>query len=267
MNYLFNKEEGPRMGRMLFFLVFVVALYFGMKFINQIKTFGTIGNSPKDATTVDVSGEGIAYAVPDVATVDFDVEAKGKTVAIAQDLVTARINETLDFLAKSNIAKTDIQTTNYSSNPEYSTPCPGNNPCKNPSVPQIIDYAVTQNVSVKIRDTSTSGAIVDGLGAIGVTGIDGPNFSVDNPDAVQAQAKQKAIDDARQKAVVLAGQLGVHLGKIIRFSDQSAPGPIMYDAKAMMGTAGSAVDAPSVSSLPTGQNKYVSDVVISYEIY
>lgn len=254
------------MGRMLFLLVSVVVLYFGMKFINEIKTFGTIGATPKDMTTIDISGEGEAYAIPDVATINFSVEAKGKTVAIAQNLVTGRINETLDFLAKSNIDKKDIQTTNYSSNPEYSTPCTnGSTTCKNPTTPTILDYVVTQNVSVKLHDTTVSGSIVDGLGTIGVTSIDGPNFSVNDPDAVKADAKQKAIDDARQKALVLAKQLGVHLGKIVRFSDQSNPMPMMYDAKAMSVSGG--MGAPAVSSLPTGQNKYVSDVTISYEIY
>jgi len=259
------------MGKMLMLLVFVVAVYFGMKFINQVKTFGTIGVSPKEAMTIDSAGEGDSYAIPDVSTISYAVEAKGKTAQIAQNLVIDRINKSLSFLEGSSIDKKDIQTVNYSTYPEYSTPCVEGNkkPCpKQPATPEIIDYDVNQSVTVKIRDTNIVGKIVEGLTAVGVSGIVGPNFSVDNPDAVKALAKQKAIDDAKQKAVVLAGQLGLHLGKIIRFNDQSNPTPVMYSAKAnMAGLGGDAPEAADSNSMPAGQSKYVSNVIITYEVY
>ena len=266
MENFFNKEQASRMGKLLLVLVFFVSIYFGMKFINQVKTFSTIGTAPKDAMTVDVSGQGEAYAVPDVATVTFNVAAKGKTIAIAQDLVNQRVNQAMDFLSKSKIEKKDIQTTDYSANPEYTNPCGGYGvACNGNEVPKLIDYSVSETVTVKVRDTSVSGAIVDGIGALGVSGLYGPSFSVDNPDAVQASAKQKAIDDAKTKATVLAKQLGLHLGKIVRFNDGGAgsPVPMMYSAKAMDSAVGSAGGA----AIAEGQNKYQSNVTITYEIY
>ena len=241
--------------------------YFGMKFINEVKTFQTVGVTPSQAATIDVSGEGDASAVPDVATITFSVEAQGKTVAVAQNLVSIRINQALDFLKQSGIDTKDIQTTNYNAYPEYSNPCGPNMVCPQTSsqVAQIISYRASENVSVKIRDTSVSGKIIDGLGAVGITGISGPDFSVENPDAVQAQAKQKAIDDAKEKAEILAKQLGVHLGKIVRFSGDASGGgimPMMYDAKSSMAGA-----AAPTSVLPSGQNKYTANVTITYEIY
>ncbi len=269
MQNLFDKEGANRMGKMLFCLIVVVALYVGMKFVNQVKTFGTIGVAPEQVMTIDASGEGSAVAVPDIATINFNVEAKGKTVATAQELVNTRVNQAMDFLKQSNIDTKDIQTTNYNSYPEYSNPCVGsyNAPCPvvSPSVSQVVDYDVSQNVTVKIRKTDAVGAIVDGLGKVQVSGISGPSFTVDNPDAVKAEAKQKAIDDAKAKAVTLASQLGLHLGKIVRFSDSgNSPTPIMYDTKAMVAGA----SAPSTeANLSTGQSTYTSDVVITYEIY
>ena len=267
MEKFFNNEDMFRMGKMVMILVLFLSLYFGMKFINEVKTFQTVGVTPSQAATIDVSGEGDASAVPDVATITFSVEAQGKTVAVAQNLVSIRINQALDFLKQSGIDTKDIQTTNYNAYPEYSNPCGPNMVCPQTSsqVAQIISYRASENVSVKIRDTSVSGKIIDGLGAVGITGISGPDFSVDNPDAVQAQAKQKAIDDAKEKAELLAKQLGVHLGKIVRFSGDVGGGimPMAYDMKA--GAVGGAI-APT-SALPSGQNKYSANVTITYEIY
>ena len=269
MQNFFDKEESSRMGKLLSLLVFVVILYFGMKFINQIKTYGMIGVSPKEATTIDVAGEGISYALPDVATISFNVEAKGKTVAVAQDIVNTRVNTAMEFLAQSNIDKKDIQTVNYNSYPEYSNPCVGNYgvvcPSK-PGTPTILEYDVTQAVTIKVRDLTAASKVIDGLGVIGVSAISGPDFSVDNPDTVKSDAKQKAIDDAKQKAIALASQLGMHLGKIVHFNDQSNPMPIMYAAKAETAGAASGVASDS-TNLPSGQNKYVSDVTITYEVY
>lgn len=253
------------MGKMLTLVVIFLSLYLAMKFVNEVKTYSTIGETPSQ-TTIDVSGNGDASATPDIATISFTVEAQGKTVAVAQNLVSIRINQALDFLKNSNVDTKDIQTTNYDAYPMYSDPCNGNALCvsKNSNVPQIISYRASENVSVKIRSIDTVGKIVDGLGAAGITGISGPNFSLDNPDQVMADAKQKAIDDAKQKAKVLAKQLGVHLGKIVRFSEGGGNAvPMMYDAKAM--TAGSTASESSV--LPSGQSKYSSGVTITYEIY
>ena len=266
MDNFFTKEQSSRMGKMLLVLVFFIAIYFAMKFVNQVKTFSTIGMNPKDATTIDVSGDGEAYAIPDVATITFNVSGKGPTIAVAQTTVDQRVNQAMDYIAKQNVAKADIQTTDYSANPEYSTPCNGYGvPCPATDVAKILDYEVSETVTVKVRDTSAAGTIVDGIGAIGVSGLTGPSFTVDNPDAVQASAKQKAIDDAQAKAQVLAKQLGLHLGKIVRFTDggTSTPMPMMYAAKTMdaMGAV-----APS-ANLAAGQNKYDSNVTITYDVY
>ena len=119
-------------------------------------------------------------------------------------------------------------------------------------------------MTVKIRDTSKVGAIVDGLGAAGATGLSGPNFTVDDMDAVNATARAAAIKDAQSKADILAKQLGVRLVRIVHYSDSSATPvyPMAYAAKSV-GMDAAAVPAPEIS---VGQNKYTSNVTITYEI-
>ena len=101
------------------------------------------------------------------------------------------------------------------------------------------------------------------LGTTGATNLSGPNFSIDNPDALQMQARKIAIDDAKTKAQALAKDLGVSLGKIESFSDNNI-NPVMYDAKAMNLSAAVPAAAPAV--IPKGQNTITSDVTITYEI-
>ena len=106
---------------------------------------------------------------------------------------------------------------------------------------------------------------MQGLGATGVSNLSGPNFTIDDEDGLKAQARKKAIDDAREKAEALAEDLGVRLGRIASFSEGGGYGAPMYYGKDMMAeqsAAGNAVRA----ELPKGENTISSDVTITYEI-
>ena len=74
---------------------------------------------------------------------------------------------------------------------------------------------------------------MQGLGTTGVSDLSGPNFAIDKEDALKAEARKKAIDDAKKKAEVLAKDLGVSLGKITSFNE-SGNYPIMYEKNSMM---------------------------------
>ncbi len=268
MHQYFTQEEGKRMARIVFVLVAIVALYFGMKFINEVKTYGTIGIAPSDVNTIDVTGEGTAYAVPNVATESFTVQDQEATVALAQSSVNTKVAAALAFLKKQGVADADVTTTGYSAYPDYSSPCQGTACPIAPAAvgttsnPQVVGYTVSQSVSVKIRNVANAGAIVTGLGTAGATGLDGPTYTVDDPTAIEDQARTKAIDAAEAKAQTLAKELGVRIVRITHYSESTngnpSPSPMMYAA------ASGAVS--SEAQLPSGQNEYTSDVTVTYEI-
>lgn len=266
MDNFFDKRSASQMGKVFLFLGIVAVLYVGMKFVNETKKFTTGGQDISQVSTIDVSGTGTAFAVPDVASESFTVQQKSATVHDAQTTVTEKVKNAVNFLKTSGIAEKDIQTTNYSAYPEYTypTPCSDKGCLSVNTTPRLVGYTVTETITVKIRDTSKTGAVVDGLGALGVTGLSGPDFAVDNPDAINAQARKLAIENAEQKAKVLAHDLGVSIVRVVRFSENQGGGyPMPMYAKTDMAT-GSA--APETSVVPAGQSKYVSNVTVTYEI-
>ena len=267
MNNFFDQRDSHRMGRIVFFLGLVLVLYMGMKFVNETKKFSLGDGDITKVSTIDVSGTGVAFAIPDVASESFTVEQKSPTVHDAQTTVASKVTDIVAFLKTAGIAESDVQTTNYSAYPEYNYPvpctdrvCPANS-----TPPKLLGYTVSEMVTVKIRDTGSVGKVVDGLGALGVTGLSGPDFTVDNVDVVNASARAKAIADAKSKAGILARDLGIDLVRIVRFSENNAGGyAVPMFAKADMSMGGSA-PVPT-SQLPAGQNKYTSNVTITYEI-
>ena len=132
-----------------------------------------------------------------------------------------------------------------------------------PTESKVIGYTASQTVTVKVRNLDNVGSIVTALGSAGVSNISGPDFTIDNPDAVQAQARALAIADARNQAGTLAHDLGVQIVRVVSYSENGSryPGPVMMAAESSAG--GKASVTPSV---PVGQNDVVVDVSVTYEI-
>jgi uncharacterized protein YggE len=263
MEKFFEKDDAMKMGKLFLLVAFVIALLVGMKFINEVKRFGSIGTAPTASNTIDVTGVGEAFAIPDVATAGFSVMQKAKTVAEAQSVVTTKVDAAIAFLKSAGVEEKDIKTADYSAYPEYNYPVCRDVNCS--QQPVLTGYTVNQAVTVKIRNTENVGKIVEGLGSAGVTGLTGPDFTVDNLDEVQAEARREAIAEAQERAEELAKDLGVRLVRIVRFSESTggAYPQAPYYTKDSLGMGGAENAAPQV---PAGENKYISNVVITYEI-
>ena len=120
-----------------------------------------------------------------------------------------------------------------------------------------------QTTTVKVRDTAKAGDLLTGVGTKGATEVSGLNFTFDDPNKLQDDARGKAIADAKTKADELAKQLGVRLVRIISFNENGGgyPGPMYSKVIGMGGDV--AQSAPEIS---VGQNKVTSNVSVTYEI-
>lgn len=250
--------------RALVTFLIIVTAYFGVKIVSEIRSYSDF--SDKTERTISLSGHGEVKAVPDIANIYFTISKDAKTVKEAQALVAEVEKSSLNLLKTENkILDKDIKTSNASFYPKYeyrySRPCPTYN-C--PANNIIIGYTASESITVKVRNTDDVGKIMQGLGTLGVTDLSGPNFSIDNEDQLKADARKKAIDDAKEKAETLAKDLGIRLGKITSFTDSGnyPTPPMMYSAKA------EALDnrATGSAELPKGENTISSDVTITFEI-
>lgn len=231
----------------------------------SLLTLKKLSEPSANAHTIVVTGEGEAFATPDVATFNFTVSADAKTVGEAQDTVTTKVNSILDALKNLGIADKDIRTTDYSVYPKYTyqpTVCTTNYCPPSRQVPD--GYTVSHSVTVKVRQTADAGQALAVAGARGATNISSLTFTVDDPDQLTATARDQAVQKAYAKAKALAKSLGVHLGRVVDFNESSAS-PWIYPMtlKSDVGMGGSEATAPNI---PTGQNKITSNVTITYEI-
>ena len=242
-------------------------------FFANVKEYGYIGRDVNAQTTITVTGEGDAYAVPDIASVSYTITQEAKTVAEARGVVDAKMKIIHQFLTKSGVEEKDIKA-NYSFYPKYEwqekrIEC-NSYPCIQPPGRQILTgYEVSEAVDVTIRgidkDADKAGTIIGGLADNGATNLSGPNFMLEHSDGKQGEARKMAIDKANTKADELARELGVSLVRIVSFNE-GANYPMMYGGGVMMKAMSADVVAPEAANIPAGQNKYTSNVTIVYEI-
>jgi uncharacterized protein YggE len=239
-------------------------------FATAMKEYKYIGRDVNAQTTITVSGDGEAFAAPDIAVVAFAVMQDAKTPVEARKIVDEKMLKIQAFLTSSGLAPKDIKTTGYNLNPKYEWQQKHivciMYPCDQPSGKQVlVGYTITQSTEVKVRNLDSAGNILGGLTDNGATDVSGLSFMVENEDAVKNTVREEAIMKAKAKAAQLAKDLGVHLVRIVSFNE-GGDYPIYYgrggiELKAMSADGGFA--APSVSA---GENKYTSNVTIVYEI-
>ena len=269
MEQITNNIDGVKKEKVLkalFAVLVILAVFLAIETLNALKENSYIGQGIVSANVINVSGEGEVFAVPDTATFSFSVVESGKTVAVAQDTAAKKVNGILDAIKAMGVKDKDIKTTGYNSYPKYEyaqAQICSNGYCP-PSRQILTGYEVNQTVTVKVRKTADAGAVLTKVGTLGAQNISGLDFVVDNMDAVNAQARDKAIQDAKAKAHILAKSLGVRLSKIVNFQESGSQPPIYYGMAMDTKTIGAPV--PTVPQLPTGENKVTSNVTITYEV-
>jgi len=217
-------------------------------------------------TVISVQGQGEVLAVPDVGEFSFAVEAEAKEAGQAIKMSGTKINDIISYLKQVGVEEKDIKTLNYNLYPKYrweDRACSVGSYC--PPGKRVRDgYKVSQTVRVKVRNTEKAGEIIAGVGKRGATNISSLSFTVDDTEKLKAEAREKAIKDAQEKAAILAKQLGVKIVRLAGFREEgNYYEPPFRAAKLSVAEDGEAVTPPE---LPVGEQSTRVNVTIDYEV-
>lgn len=237
-------EENRSSSLALILVSVFLILFLWAKTDQTVKQTAHIGRPDPIEHVFTVDGQAKVTGIPNVATITFGVETKGETAAIAQTKNSEISNALLGKVKALAIDQKDIQTTNYNSYPNVVY-----NPTKGTS--ETIGWIVSQQISLKVRDTALVSKVLDTVGQNGATNISGPNFIVDDQEILKNQARVKALEDADKKALELEKALGIQFERVIGYSEyvDNPPSPMPYATKEM-GMGGGAPDiAPGSTEL------------------
>lgn len=260
-------------------VVFFIMLFIYTKLAGPIPFYiNSVNTTQTDLFNVD--GTGTATAVPDTGVVNLGVTQTATTVADAQSKTNAIANKIIADIKNLGIPEKDIQTTNYSVDPNYGTNTkavePGSGGVQNMMYPvlpptgseqQIIGYTVTQNLEIDVTQMDKTNKVVDTATADGANLIGQVSFSFSDEmkTKLENQARADAIKEAKQKAQDLSNMSGIHLGKLVNVveSNDVRPWPVAY-----MSAGKSTTDqAQPPTTITPGENTVSITVTLSYETY
>jgi uncharacterized protein YggE len=204
-----------------------------------------------------VTGEGSVDVAPDMAVLTLSVMREAPTAREAVTANSAAMARVLDAMAGLGIDKRDLQTAGFSIQPKFSRP-----PRQGGEAPKLVGYTVRNTLTVRVRDISKVGEVLDTSVTLGVNEGGNILFTNDDASAALTEARVKAVEDALSRGRTLAKAAGVRVGDVLEISEQHyTPRPVPM-ARTMMAADSFAESVP----VAAGENTYKVNVNISLAI-
>ncbi len=243
-------------------LVAGLVVYFLMNSMYYFKTLPQ--NYPNQ---LSVTGDGKAFVKPDIATVSFGVHSESAKSQDAVNKNNDKMNAVIKAIKNLGVAEKDIQTTSYNLSPMYGYV---GRPISAPSIGmmdypvvenKVTGYSLDQQVTVKIRNFDKINDILDGATSSGANTVGSLQFTVDDPVKAQGEARAKAIANAKEKAMSMVSQAGLHIDKLVNIMD----GNQGYVQPMYSGMSEMPMDAKTVApQIQTGQQEVDASVTLTY---
>lgn len=202
---------------------------------------------------ISVTGVGSVSVAPDKVTIEVGVETFNSEVTQAFSQSNSTLRAVTEAIKVLGIADNDIVTSNLSvySNSRY-----------NPSDgAEERGYSVSNTLRITVRDISQIEAVIDAAINAGANQLYGLSFSVSDPKAVESEARQLAVADARARAEELAGLVGGEVGEVVRIAEFTSGGFYNVRESAAFGFGG---DGGAFVS--PGQQEVIIQVEVSFRL-
>jgi len=212
-----------------------------------------LAEEPKLAT-LTATGEGSAFAVPDIAVVNIGVVSNGRTAQAALTGNSADMAAVIATIKAAGIDDKDIGTSGFSVSPVY----PPEREQSADQQPKIVGYRVANEVRVTIRDFAKAGSVLDKVVGAGANQVNGISFEVSDRSGPTDQALKAAVAAATRKAGVMADAANVKLVRLLSLTtEESRPYPTGPMPMAM---------AKAAVPIMAGQEQITANVTAVWEI-
>jgi uncharacterized protein YggE len=215
--------------------------------------------------TVSAQGSGSVKVVPDLVSVNINVETRNSTAELANEQNKQISDQLLVELVKIGFDLNDLKFVNINSYPEYEYSVGSYYPES-----RVKGFVVSQQLVVKTSETSKVPKIVDAAINSGAL-VSYINFEISDAKQkeLKAEAMTEASKDARMKAEAIASGQGKSLGRLVSLQnlDYGYGGPIRY-FDAVTASAGSANMEAKALALDISPNEQdiTANVAVTYKL-
>lgn len=167
---------------------------------------------------ITVTGEARMETAPDMAVITLGVSEQAPEAAAAMAAVSRSMVAVVDRLREGGVAPEDMQTREISLHPVWSQRGSSG------GAREVTGFAASNTLTVRLRDLSRLGDVMDQVLTAGANEFRGLRFAVAEPETLQDALRGAAVDDAFRKARQLAEAAGMKLGAPRDIRDAPAAG-------------------------------------------
>ena len=166
--------------------------------------------------TMTVQGTGTVKVDADRVNISLGVREVAPDVAKAQGSVNEKIAAVIEAMKGMGVDANAICTSGLGVYPNYDYSSDGS---------EIINgYTAYNTILVTLSDVNDSGAYIDAAFAAGANSLDYVEFTAADTAEAAEKALSLAVENAKEKAGVLAGAAGVKLGGIVEVREDGTNG-------------------------------------------
>lgn len=211
----------------------------------------------KPTETISVTADGKANAVPDIAKITAEIQSQNSNLDKARSQNENIVSKIVSNLQNLGIDPKDIKTQNISGNQSYVQPM------IYPLPPRPDTNQFSTSLEITVRNFDNTNEIISILTKGTATNLYGPQLTLSDEklDLAKSQARQDAIDNAKQKAQELAQASKRKLGKVINISEQQDfgyPQPLIAQSQEDL--------KQKVSQIQPGQNEININIQVSFAL-
>lgn len=212
----------------------------GLLLAAVIVPFGSIA-AQQNSGQITVTGEAEVRVVPDEVILTLGVETWDKSIVTAKSMNDERVKRIIETAKANNIPGERIQTDFISIEPRYEDGYQQEN---------FIGYFVRKTIVVTLRDISRFETLLTAVLEAGATHIHGIEFRTTKLREHRDEARALAIQAAREKAVAMAGELGLEVGEAKNIQEDQGWWWSSYNS--WWGSSGSFLTQNVIQNAPAG---------------
>ena len=174
--------------------------------------------------TIVVTGSGLASGSPDQCWLHISLNHLAKSTADALTATADLAAKAIAALSEIDVEQCEVRTVGLSVQDFFDQ-----------TQQKVTAHIGSYQLDLIVRPIEATGQVLTALSsAVGdALQVRGINLTVEDPEPLKSQSRRMAIQDAKNKAAEMAGEVGVRLGPILSIEDQSG-GPTTFPQRRAM---------------------------------
>jgi hypothetical protein len=170
---------------------------------------------------LEVQAQGEVKYRPDMMTIDAGAVTTGATAQEAMRANAALTDRMIAAIRKGDVEARDVRTREMRVFPRFAE---GDRERAERAArpPQILGYVASNHLEVRFRNLKRASQIMDALFAAGANDVNGPSFSLQDPEPARRAAERDAVRKGMLEAENYAAALGKRIARLLKVGERQA---------------------------------------------